>query len=132
MVIAGRVAYHVRTFGGDPSMARTTGWYPLSHGQEALWFLWKLVPRTWAYNIVLPVGVRGPLDVAGFRATLQALSDRHPALRMEFRDDAGTLRQRPREGHVASFEEIDATGWTETRLDDAIRERARRPFDLEA
>ena len=23
----------------------TGGWFPLTHGQEALWFLWKLVPR---------------------------------------------------------------------------------------
>ena len=73
--------------------------YPLSYGQEALWFLWKLIPGTWAYNIVLPVGVRGRLDVAAFRRAVQKLSDRHAALRTEFGEDAGRPRQRPLEGH---------------------------------
>ena len=50
------------------------GWYPLSHGQEALWFLWKLAPRCWAYNMVFPLGVRGELDVEALRRSLQKLS----------------------------------------------------------
>ena len=28
----------------------------LSHGQEALWFLAKLAPESWTYNVVLPAG----------------------------------------------------------------------------
>lgn len=106
-------------------------WYPLSHGQEALWFLWKLVPRTWAYNIVLPVGVRGPLDVAAFRRSLQSLSDRHPSIRTEFSEESGKPAQRPIEEHRVQLEVIDASTWPQGRVDDALRETARQPFDLE-
>jgi amino acid adenylation domain-containing protein len=113
-------------------MGQTKIWCSLSYGQEALWFLWKLIPGTWAYNIVLPVGVRGRLDVAALRRAVQKLSDRHAALRTEFGEEAGRPRQRPLEGHQVLFEEVDAAGWDGARLEDALGDRARRPFDLEA
>jgi amino acid adenylation domain-containing protein len=109
-----------------------TSWRPLSHGQEALWFLWKLVPSTPTYNIALPVGVRGPLDVHAFRAALQSLSDRHAALRLEFREEAGAPMQRPIDRHEVLLDHVDASQWNDAAIDAAVRERARQPFDLEA
>src|SRR5215510_12844239 len=104
MVFRAFVAYHVPRSGGTPSMREALGWGPLSHGQAALWFLWTLAPEACAYQIVLPVGVRGALDAAGFRRALQRVSDRHPALRMEFREDAGIPRQRPCLRHHVELE----------------------------
>lgn len=109
-----------------------TSWNPLSHGQEALWFLWKLVPATPTYNIALPVGVRGALDVRAFRAALQSLSDRHAALRLEFREENGAPMQRPIDRHEVLLDRIDASDWDDAMVDAAVRERARQPFDLEA
>ena len=111
-------------------MNTAESWHSLSFGQEALWFLWKLVPQTWAYNIVLPVGVRGPLDADALQRALQFVTDRHPALRTEFREDAGKPWQRAREAAAFPLERIDATGWSEARVLEAITERARHPFDL--
>jgi amino acid adenylation domain-containing protein len=113
-------------------MGRTTTWNPLSHGQEALWFLWKLAPSTPAYNIVLPVGVRGPLDVASLHSALRILSRRHDALHLEFREEGGSPLQRPRDPHDVLFEQVDAADWDDHAVDAAILERARRPFDLES
>jgi hypothetical protein len=113
-------------------MGRTTSWASLSHGQEALWFLWKLVPGTPAYNIVLPVSVRGPLDPTVFRSALQALSDRHPALRLEFREAGSAPVQRAMGRHEVLFDHIDASDWDDAAAGAAIRERARQPFNLEA
>lgn len=113
-------------------MGSTGGWYPLSHGQEALWFLWRLAPAAPAYNMALPVGVRGPLNVAALRRALQALHDRHPCLRTEFREENGQTRQRARADHVVALEPIDAAGWSVDRLHEAVTAEARRPFDLEA
>ena len=113
-------------------MGLTRSWTSLSYGQEALWFLYKLVPQTWSYNIVLPAGVRGPLDTEAFRAALQAASDRHPALRMEFREEGGKPFQRAMEQHDVRFEHVDATAWSDADVDRAIVERARQPFDLES
>ncbi|MFP5247014.1 MAG: condensation domain-containing protein, partial [Thermoanaerobaculia bacterium] len=108
----------------------TANWVPLSHGQEALWFLAKLVPRTWAYNIVLPAGVRGPLDVAAFRTALQQLSARHPVLRTEFREEGGKPLQRAAGGPLP-LDIIDVSNWTSERLSEAIRAEAQTPFELE-
>jgi amino acid adenylation domain-containing protein len=113
-------------------MGSTEGWASLSFGQEALWFLWKLVPQTPTYNIVLPVGIRGPLDVDAFHAALQFVSDRHPAVRTEFREDGGKPFQRPIESFPVRFELLDAAGWCDAEVESAIVDRARRPFDLES
>ncbi|MDE1145756.1 MAG: amino acid adenylation domain-containing protein [Azospirillaceae bacterium] len=107
------------------------GWFPLSHGQEALWFLWKLAPDSPAYNVVLPVGVGGPLNESALRRALRILSDRHACLRMEFREDANGIRQRPRPGHAVRLEVTDAAGWDAARVDATIRARAARPFCLD-
>lgn len=110
----------------------TGDWHPLSHGQEALWFLWKLAPESWAYNIVLPVGLRGELDGAALQRALRILSDRHPSLRMEFKEDVGATRQRARARHDLPIEQFDASAFSEPQLQAAMRAQARRPFDLEA
>jgi len=107
-------------------------WYPLSHGQEALWFLWKLAPESWAYNIALPVGMRGPLDIPALRRALRRLSDRHACLRTEFKEENGKTRQRARARQDVPVEEIDASALSDAACDAAVRASARRPFDLEA
>ncbi|CAO3439356.1 non-ribosomal peptide synthetase [Azospirillum doebereinerae] len=112
-------------------MGSTGGWYPLSHGQEALWFLWRLAPQSWAYNMALPMGVRGPLDVDALRRALQALHDRHPGLRTAFREENGQIRQRGTADRTVALDPVDAAGWSEERLRQAVTAEARRPFDLE-
>jgi amino acid adenylation domain-containing protein len=116
----------------ETSMGRAQRWYPLSHGQEALWFLCQLVPQTWSYNIPLPVAVRGRLDVPAFRRSVQKLCGRHPLLRTVFREEGGRPLQSALPDCELSLELVDASGWEDTRLEDAIRDRARQPFDLEA
>lgn len=113
-------------------MGSTGAWHPLSHGQEALWFLWELAPESWAYNIVFPAGVRGELDPAALRRALQKLSDRHPCLRIEFRNEDVKTLQRAREHHEVQLELVDASAWSPSRLDQAVRDHAQRLFDLES
>jgi amino acid adenylation domain-containing protein len=109
----------------------TGSWQRLAHGQEGLWFLWKLVPGASAYHNVLPLRIRGPLDVEAFRRAIQVLSLRHPSLRMELREENGTAYQRPRETPELPLEVIDASGWSENRLQAALQDTARRPFALD-
>ncbi|WP_437321790.1 non-ribosomal peptide synthetase [Sorangium sp. So ce385] len=106
-------------------------WFPSSHGQAALWFLWKLAPESWAHNIVLPARVLGDLDPAALQRALQALSERHGCLRIAF-DDDGELRQRELADHPVLLDRIDARGWSQAELDAAVLACARRPFDLAA
>lgn len=112
-------------------MDSTGNWYPLSRGQEALWFLWRLAPQSWAYNIPLPVVVHGPLDVPALHRALQKLSDRHPCLRTAFQEEGGTPRQRALPQYAVPLEPIDASQWSTAQLNEAVRDTARQPFDLE-
>ncbi|HZF29537.1 MAG TPA: condensation domain-containing protein, partial [Gammaproteobacteria bacterium] len=56
----------------------------LSFGQERLWFLAQLDGLTNVYNMPTARRLRGPLDVAAWRRSLDALFARHEALRSVF------------------------------------------------
>ena len=62
---------------------------PLSSAQERLWFLDHLEPDSPVYNIPKAIRLRGPLDVAALRRSLDAIVDRHEALRTTFTEDDG-------------------------------------------
>ena len=44
-------------------------WSPLSHGQRALWFLYRLAPESPAYNLLYAAHVRSPLDIPSLSRT---------------------------------------------------------------
>ena len=54
------------------------------------------------------------------------------ALRTEFKEEGGKPLQRPLAQHRVQLDEIDAAGWSDLRVAEAVREIARTPFDLEA
>src|SRR2546421_10688188 len=58
----------------------TTDWSPLSHGQRALWFLYRLASESPAYNLLYAAHVRSPLDIPSLQRAVQALIERHPLL----------------------------------------------------
>src|ERR1043165_1635890 len=67
---------------------------PLSYGQQRLWFLEQLRPGEAAYNVPLPLRLRGALDAARLHRALTQLAQRHEILRSRFetRDGAPVLR----------------------------------------
>ncbi len=114
-----------KKMGGDGE-----GWYPLSDGQESLWFLWELKPESPAFSMAMPLSIHGALDRAAFDSALAQLADRHPCLRTEFQEQQGVLRQRPRpETSITARYEM-ASDWSDDTLHEALRTEARRPFDL--
>ena len=106
--------------------------HPLSHGQQALWFLHQLVPGTAAYNVVFSARVRSRLDVAALARALRELVSRHPILRATFEAREGRPVQRLRVVSDVTVEEIDAHGLAADALAAALAETAQRPFDLQA
>jgi len=126
----GEAALLSGTSGADP-----VGDHPLSRGQQSLWFLHALNPQGDAYNVTSAVRVRGELDVAALHASIDALAERHAALRTTFPTSRGEAVQRvhPR-GEAAfdpAFDEVDAQGWSDHRLAEYLAVEGRRPFDLE-
>jgi amino acid adenylation domain-containing protein/non-ribosomal peptide synthase protein (TIGR01720 family) len=108
---------------------------PLSHGQEALWFLDRMAPGNAAYNLVAAARVSvagGPLDAAALERAFRLLAARHPELRATFA--AGASGGPGKEIHQRldpDVQVVDATGWSEREIADRLAAEARRPFDLE-
>ena len=68
--------------------------YPLSHGQRALWFLYKMAPSAVAYNLAGAAAIPGNTDLDALRRAFRRLAQRHPMLRMTFAAPGGEPVQR--------------------------------------
>ncbi len=109
-----------------------TSEYPLSYGQEALWFLHKLAPDAGAYNLAAAVRIDGQLKIEALKKAFQTLTDRHPVLRTNFRARDGQPVQWVHADREVCFEDLEASEWDEVFLKDRLADEANRPFDLEA
>ena len=58
--------------------------YPLSRGQEALYFIYELSPKSPAYNTGFALRIFSELDTDAIQKALQALTERHAAFRTAF------------------------------------------------
>src|SRR6266436_138311 len=110
--------------------------FPLSPGQEQLWFLDQLSPGETTYNISLAYRLRGRLDVEALRRSLTLLVARHEALRASFGARDGTPFQTialPDDVRldVGNFADIDP-GERDAAVAAAVQSQAAEPFDLES
>ncbi len=103
----------------------------LSHGQQALWFIYRLDPASSAYNIGIAVRIRADVDVPALAKTLALLMRRHPVLRTSFPTRDGAPRQVVKGDPAVPFEQIDASGWSEADLETQVAQYHGRAFDLE-
>jgi amino acid adenylation domain-containing protein len=104
---------------------------PLSHGQQALWFLHQVTTASTPYNINIAGRIKDHLNVPALRNAFQKLADRHPSLRTTFLSINGEPVQQVHEDLVPGFEEIDAAGWSVESLNEHLAEECNRRFDLE-
>jgi amino acid adenylation domain-containing protein/FkbM family methyltransferase len=103
---------------------------PLSLGQRALWFQYRLAPGSAAYNIMYAGRARGGLDRDALGRAVRALVDRHPTLRTTYAERPDGPRQIVHATVAADVTVVDARGWSVERLREEMREEADRPFDL--
>lgn len=106
-------------------------YWPLSFGQQGLWFLYKLVPQSWAYNVLFTARIRDDVDIAALQGAFQALIDRHPSLRTTYTVRDSRPIQQVHDRLKVYFEDTDARAWSQDQLNNRLIEEARRPFDLE-
>ncbi|QAT87101.1 long-chain-fatty-acid--CoA ligase [Corallococcus coralloides] len=101
---------------------------PLSFAQQRLWFLARLDPEGYAYNVPFFFQLEGPLEARALEAALDALVQRHEALRTTFSEAHGQPVQ-----HVRAHQPLTLA--LEETSEEALRQRAevevRKPFDLE-
>ncbi|MDB4948388.1 MAG: lgrB [Gemmatimonadetes bacterium] len=67
--------------------------FPMSFGQERMWFLAQVEPENPMYNVPITITVRADLDVALLERALALVVRRHEALRTVFRMVDGALKQ---------------------------------------
>ncbi|EXJ13522.1 non-ribosomal peptide synthetase [Imhoffiella purpurea] len=108
------------------------GDYPLSSGQERLWFLQHLQPESSVYNVPFAARIDAGIDAPLLRRALRLVEERQDALRL--RVPAGSDGQAPRQtlappGRLALVEE-DLSGVPDPagRLAERVDEEVVRPF----
>ena len=107
---------------------------PLSFAQNRLWFVDQLQGPSPVYNMAVALRLDGRLVADALGAALADVLGRHESLRTLFPAVEGTPRQLvvPPEQAEFGWQIVDATGWSEGRLGEAIEETARHTFDLAA
>ena len=109
---------------------------PLSWAQQRLWFLDRLDPAaSAAYHMPVALRLRGRLDRAALKATLDRLIERHENLRTRFVEADGSPVQRIAPADVGfALDEQDlgelAAQQREERIAELGAAEARAPFDL--
>nr|WP_223759268.1 non-ribosomal peptide synthase/polyketide synthase [Myxococcus sp. RHSTA-1-4] len=107
---------------------------PLSFAQQRLWFLDRMEPGSAFYNVPVVSRLEGRLDASALERSLQALVQRHEALRTVFAEERGEPVQRIQDSLLLALAQVDLRGLPEeAREAEALRltqEEARRPFDL--
>ena len=109
-----------------PPVAAPPARAPLSFAQRRLWFLDQIDAGV-AYTVPVLIRLRGEVDVAALRAAVQALADRHEALRTVFVAHDGEPEQWVLPAQAVPFTTLRVAP---EELDDRIAAAARYHFDL--
>jgi amino acid adenylation domain-containing protein len=112
-----------------PAAARNA--FPLSRGQQALWFLCRMDPENNSYNVGEAFAIEGPLDLAALRRAFERVVGRHPMLRMTIADQDGVPIHRLDEEFRAALPLYQVAEWDDESLAQHLVEQTERPFDLE-
>jgi amino acid adenylation domain-containing protein len=102
-----------------------------SRGQSAMWFLHRMAPESTAYNIAAAASICSALQVETLRQGFEQIVARHDSLRTVFPAHDGRPMRRVLRQVPGFFQHVDASGWTEARLDEELSKEANRKFDLE-
>lgn len=100
----------------------------LSFAQERLWFFDQLEPDSGAYNIPRMLRLRGPLDVAALRKSVNEIVSRHEVLRTSFINDNGEPALSIAENAAVEIQLIDLS--SDEEVQELASAEARRPFNL--
>jgi Condensation domain len=104
--------------------------YPLSVGQEALWFLYELAPDNPSYNVAYAVRVLSEVDGSVLSAAVSATVERHELLRSVFRRVDGTPSRIPRGADIVRLEVRDVPDVSEEELRALAETEVGTPFRL--
>ncbi|MDJ0635031.1 MAG: amino acid adenylation domain-containing protein [Xenococcaceae cyanobacterium MO_188.B29] len=105
--------------------------YPLTYGQQGLWFLYKLAPESAAYNLAFTARICSFLSIPALQRAIQKLVTRHLTLRTVFKQQGGEPFQEVCQDWEVEIKQIDASSWNWDELRKNAIAAHREPFDLE-
>ena len=105
---------------------------PLSYAQQRLWFIDQLQGPSPMYNMAVALRLGGRLDAEVLGAALADVVARHESLRTLFTAVEGIPQQlvAPPERADLGWDVVDASGWSASRLGEAIGAAAGHTFHL--
>lgn len=109
----------------------TTSFCSLSHGQQALWFLYQMAPQSVAANLFLTARIHSNLDLEAWQRAWQQIVNRHTILRTTYTIRNDQPIQQIHSHQEIDIEVIDGSFWSEEYLKAQIYLEIDRPFDLE-
>ena len=112
---------------GEILSAPVQDYYPLSHSQRRLYFLYELDRSSLAYNMTQVFELKGRVDITKFEGAFSKLVDRHASLRTSFVSVNGEPKQKisPKVTLSIGIHEAPKSG-----AKDVIKKLI-RPFNLE-
>jgi amino acid adenylation domain-containing protein len=105
--------------------------YPLSSGQEAMWFIQQIAPESVAYNIFIAGKINSYLDINIVNRVWENIIENHPILRTTYTSNEGKPVQQINQQQKFNIEVIDSSNWSEDHLKEKIFAIADCPFNLE-
>jgi len=107
----------------------------MSFAQQRLWFLAQLEGVSASYYMAQGVRLKGRLEVEALRRSLDAMVERHEALRTVFVEEGGEPRAKIQEKEATRFalveEDLRGAKDAEQQLEERREQEAKAPFDLE-
>ncbi len=104
--------------------------YPLSFGQQALWFLCQIAPDNPAYNLMYMARLEENADTNSLNRALKRLADRHPSLRTTYHRQAGHVVQKVNQNSIIDLQVVEANNLDDEQLEQKVLAEADRPFNL--
>lgn len=117
-----------------PIRSDTVEEIPPSRAQLRLWFLNQLEPESPAFNLASEFNITGPFKYDFAKRTIDALVERHDALRMTFEDRSNGPTIQIKSKINYEFETIDLSGLAVNDINNwtsEICKRSTRPYNLQ-
>ncbi|WP_160670946.1 non-ribosomal peptide synthetase [Clostridium sp. C8-1-8] len=107
--------------------------FDLSHAQQRIWFLQKLEPEMFAYNLSTKVDIHDEIDLAALNIAVNIMLKRHSSLRTIFIEDNGIPKQMILESAnlEVKYEDISSNEDSRELLGELVYKLNKLPFDLE-
>lgn len=105
--------------------------YPLSYSQHHLWFINKLLPGNYAYNMPLALNLHGDLNIEALQYAFEQLINKHSVFRTSFHENKGEPYQIIHQTGKPDFKVIDVQNDNHMVINKLLLDEEHEPFNLQ-